>query len=443
MTQKLTEGNPAKVLFFFTLPMLLGNIFQQLYNLSDSFIVGNFINSDALAAVGASFPITFFAIGIATGASMGSSIIISHAFGAGDLNSVKRGISTAIISVMSLGVLLTIASIFFLEPLLKLLKTPADILPDALAYVKIIFLGCISIFAYNCLTSILNALGDSKTPLYFLILSTIINIGLDLFFVIVLDSGVVGAAYATVISQFLATISLFLYFIKKLKNLTAIKSTKIFDFDIAKKMAGIAIPSIIQQSIVSIGMMAVQGLVNSFGKDMVAGYTAATKIDSLAIMPMLNVSIALSSYTAQNFGAKEIERVKAGFAAAIKLVVIFAVIISSVILVFGDTFINAFIDSNASDDVVRYGSEYIKVVCVFYVLMGIMFCSNGIFRGVGKMKIFMLSTFINLVSRIVFAYSLVPFIGYKAIFWAMPIGWFLAGLVSVINYSRGKWKTKA
>lgn len=443
MVTNLTEGKPSKVLFFFTLPMLLGNIFQQLYNLADSLIVGRVVGPDGLAAVGGSFAISFLAIGIATGASQGCSIIISQCFGAKDYNKMKTGFTTALIAVTSMGLLIMIASFFFLKPLLTLLKTPNDIFADTLSYVRIVFIGCIFLFAYNCLTAIFNALGDSKTPLKFLIASTILNIILDIIFVAFMNMGVNGAAIATLIAQILSAVGLFLYFMKKLKTLPGEKSTTLFDTVILKNMLRIAIPSIIQQSMVSIGMMAVQGLVNSFGKEMVAGYTAATKIDSIAVMPMINIGIALSSYTAQNLGADKPERVKKGYHASVRLVLIFAVIISALIYIFGRYFVAAFIDSNVGSTAISYGLEYLQIVSVFYVIMGFMFITGGVLRGAGDMKIFMLSTLVNIISRIAFAYIFVPIIGHTAIFWSLPVGWLLAGTISFTRYISGKWKRKS
>ena len=443
MVKNLTEGKPEKVLFFFTLPMLLGNIFQQLYNLADSIIVGRVVGSDGLAAVGSTFAISFLAIGIATGASQGCAIIISQCFGAKDFKKVRSGFSTALISVVSFGFIVWIASIFFLEPLLRLLKPPADIFDTSLSFIRVVFIGCVFLFTYNCLAAIFNSLGDSKTPLFFLIFSTILNIVLDIIFVGIMKVGTIGAAYATLISQIFSAVGLFVYFLFKLKKMNFGKErVPLFDINIFKNMTRIAIPSILQQSMVSIGMMAVQGLVNFFGKDMMAGYAAATKIDSIAVMPILNIGIGLSSYTAQNLGAKIPERVKQGYKAALKIITIFAVCVSILILIFGKYFISVFMDSQTSATAIKYGIQYLQVVSVFYFLFGIMNVSNGILRGSGDMKSFMTSTLVNIASRIIFAYALVPVMGYHSIFWSIPLGWGLSGAISFIRYKSGKWKEK-
>ncbi|MFA5659638.1 MAG: MATE family efflux transporter, partial [Oscillospiraceae bacterium] len=397
MITNLSVGKPAKVLFLFTLPMLLGNVFQQLYNISDSIIVGNYVGEDALAAVGSTFVLVFLTIGIAIGSSTGSSIVISQAFGSGDMKKVRSGITTALISVTLLGFVISASGLFLLKPLLELLNTPAENFSAAYGYILIIFFGCPFMFLYNCLTAVFNALGDSKTPLKFLIFSTLTNIGLDLLFVINFNMETKGVGYATIIAQGLSAIGLLLFFLYKINRMNLGEKGKLFDFKILKEMTSYAIPSVIQQSIVATGMMAVQGLVNSYGQEMMAGYAAATKIDSIAVMPMLNISTALSTYSAQNLGAKKLERIKQGHFAALKLILFFAIMTSIVVAFFGEAFVNLFMDSEVSKEAIRLGTEYLKIVSVFYFLMGIMFAANGVLRGIGFMKLFMLTTLINLI----------------------------------------------
>ncbi len=442
MIRNLTQGKPLSVLFFFALPMLLGNVFQQIYNIADSIIVGNYEGTDALAAVGGTFPVSFLAIAIATGASTGCSIVISQAFGAGDKKKVNKAISTSFIMVTLLGLAIMLSSFIFLEPLLKLLDTPKDIFKASYDYLRIIFNGCVFIFVYNCLTAIFNALGDSKTPLFFLIISTILNIILDLIFVAKLDMGTNGAGYATLIAQATATIGLSIFFFIKFKHVFNVKLRELFDTCIAKEMIVFAIPSVIQQTVVSIGMMAVQGLVNSFGTDFVAGYSASTKIDSIAVMPILNVSVALSTFTAQNIGARNFKRVKQGFNAAMIISVISAVICSIALIFFGRFFMTMFMDKNSSEAVLNYGQDYFRIVSLFYVVLALMFCANGVQRGLGNMRIFMATTVINIALRIGLAYAFKDWLGHKALFWALPIGWFVAGLISYLVFKFSDWQKK-
>ncbi len=440
MIKNLSEGKPAKVLFLFTLPMLLGNLFQQLYNISDSIIVGRFVGKDALGAVGATFGIIFLLIGIAIGASLGSSVIISQAFGAGNMSKVRSGMTTALISVTLLGIIVMILGFIFIGPLLSLMNMPEHNYDLAYNYMIIILVGCPFMYLYNCLNAIFNALGDSKTPLKFLILSTFVNIGLDILFVIHFKMKTNGVGYATVIAQGLAAIGLFAYFINRIRRLNFGTGYKLFDFKIFKAMSRVAVPSIIQQSIVACGIMAVQGLVNSYGDDLMAGYASATKVDSIAVMPMLNISTALSTYTAQNLGANKLERIKQGHFAAIKLILFFAIITSLVVAFFGEAFVSIFMDSEEGPKAIELGTEYLKVVSMFYFLMGIMFAANGVLRGIGYMKIFMLTTIVNLSCRIYFAYALNSLLDYKSIFWALPISWLVGSLISNIYLATGRWR---
>ena len=442
MNTNLTTGNPTKVLFFFALPMLLGNVFQQLYNMADSIIVGQFVGSDALAAVGGTYPVFFLTIAFATGTSTGCSIVISHAFGAGDTKRVNKAICTAIILVTSLGAVMMVISMVILEPLLSLLGTDPDIMDASCSYLRIVLLGCIFIYIYNCLTAIFNALGDSKTPLKFLIVSTILNIVLDLLFVVKFHLGSDGAGWATLISQALATIGLAIYFMCKFSYLKNQKKSDFFDKKIAKEMIIYAIPSTIQQTIVSLGMMTVQGLVNSYGKAFTAGYTAATKIDSIAGMPMLNISVALSTFVAQNKGANKLERIKKGYTSSLKLILIFSVLSSILLLLFGRFFIQFFVDNDTSKQVIEFGNDYFKIVSPFYILIGFMFCTNGVHRGLGNMRVFMAGTLTNFTTRIIFAYLLQDLLGYKSIFLALPISWLLSGIVSFAFYRFGNWEKK-
>lgn len=447
MAKDLTSENPMKALFFFTLPMLIGNIFQQLYNIVDSVIVGNFVSSDALAAVGASFPIVFLSISIASGLSMGCSVVISQQFGAKKIRDMKTTISTAMISLIILAFIIMIIGAIAAEPLLLLLKTPENIIEDSATYLRIYFIGAIFLFVYNILNAIYNALGDSKSPLKFLIFSTIINIVLDYSFVVYLKMGVAGVAWATLIAQGVSAILAFYFLVKKLKDINNEEESKekhiFFNVKTVKKIAQVGIPSMIQQSLVSVSMMLMQGLVNSYGSNFVAGYTAATKIDAIAMLPLMNFSNALSTYTAQNIGAGKSERIKSGYKSVLLMVLCFCVVITTIVYIFGPNLIGIFMDSNKSAEVINYGVEYMKVVSIFYILMGILFATNGVLRGSGDMYAFLASSMINLFGRVIGAYILASKIGSSAIWWSIPLGWAIGSLVSVIRFLSGKWKQKS
>ena len=285
--------------------MILGNVFQQLYNIVDSVVVGNFVGSDALAAVGASYPVTFLFIAVATGASIGCSVVISQFYGAKRITEMKSSVFTALTSMMTLSALLLLAGLLLARPLLLLMRTPGDIFSDADAYLRIYVAAAPFLFLYNTSTAAFNALGDSRTPLWLLMLSSVTNIFLDLLFVIRFGMGVPGVAWATLIAQALASLLAFFVLLRRLRRMPCEGKPRVFECERLRHICRVAVPSIIQQSIVSFGALFVQALVNGYGSDVIAGYTAATKIDSIAIMPMLNVGNAVSSFTAQNIGAGE------------------------------------------------------------------------------------------------------------------------------------------
>lgn len=442
MAKDLTYGKPISVIFFFSLPMLIGNIFQQLYNIVDSIIVGNFVGSDALAAVGASFPIVFLSVSVAAGLSMGASVVISQLFGAKKISDMKTTIFSSLIGLVFIAFIIMILGTFLAKPLLNLLKTPNNIIEDSATYLRIYFMGAIFLFLYNTLTAIYNALGDSKSPLVFLICATIINIVLDYTFVVYFDMGVAGVAWATLIAQGISSILSFYFLIKKLKDIKEEKPFKYFEKDAVKKIAQIGVPSMIQQSLVSVSMMAMQGLVNSYGSNFIAGYTAASKIDTIAMMPTMNISNALSTYVAQNIGAGKIDRVKKGYKSALVITFIFCLIITAIIYIFGANLIDIFMDSNENAEVIAYGIEYMRVVSVFYILMGVMFASNAVLRGSGDMKAFLMSSLFNLLTRVIGAYSLSMLIGQSSIWWSIPIGWGVGGIISIVRFLSGKWQNK-
>ena len=428
MVKNLTEGKPLKLLFFFALPMVIGNFFQQLYNMVDSMVVGKFVGEDALAAVGSSFPVVFLAVAIAAGLSMGCTVVISQLFGAGQIREMKTTISTALIALGVIGLAIMAAGELAAGPLLKLLGTDADIMADSLTYLRIYFGGAVFLFLYNTLNGIYNALGDSNTPLKFLMVSALTNIGLDLLFVIRFHMGVAGVAWATLIAQGLCAVVSFFVLIKRMKDMesepaAADKKFAFFEANAARRIARVGVPSMLQQSIVSLSMMFMQGLVNSYGKVFVAGYTAATKIDTLAMMPNMNFSNAMSSYTAQNIGAGKDKRVVQGY-------------------LFGPQLLSLFLNSGSEGSAMGYGLRYMKTVSVFYVLMGLMFVGNGLLRGAGDMGAFMLSSMSNLFSRVAIAYLLAHFIGSSAIWWSIPIGWGIGAIFSFIRVQSGKWKLK-
>ncbi|MEG0495483.1 MAG: MATE family efflux transporter [Eubacterium sp.] len=443
MVNDMTRGKPAKILVTFMWPMLLGNIFQQLYNIVDTIIVGNYVGADALAAVGSTAAMVFLLVAIAMGLSMGCSVLISQYFGAGDREKMRRAVFTSMAFILIVGVLVTILGLAISNWLLHLIQTPENIFEGASTYINIYYMGCLFLFVYNGLAAICRAIGDSKTPLYFLIVAALLNVVLDLVFVIYFNMGVAGVAWATLIAQGVSAMTCFIYVYFRVPLLRITKEDCVFDPKMLKDLLIYAIPSTIQQCIVSFSMVAIQGLVNSFGSVFIAGYTAATKIDSIAIQPLLSITMALSTYTAQNMGAGKVERVSKGFKVTVMFVLVMCVIISGMIFLFGDNFIGAFVDSVADAEVINIGVQYIQIVSIFYLVMGLMFTAGSVLRGAGDSTAFMIGSLCNFVVRIISAYVLAGFLGASAIWWSIPLGWFCGLMVNFIRYKSGKWKSKS
>ena len=370
MVKNLTEGRPLNLLFFFALPMVAGNLFQQLYNMVDTAVVGKFVGEDAVAAVGSSFPIVFLSVAVASGLSMGCTVVVSQLFGAGRIHEMKTTISTAIISLGVLGLLIMGLGTLLAGPLLQLLGTDPDIMADSRTYLQIYFGGAVFLFLYNTLNGIYNAQGDSKTPLIFLMISSLTNIVLDLLFVIRFGMGVAGVAWATLIAQGLCAVASLLVLLRRMRRMPCEPEKQgvklpLFHMVAVKRIAQIGLPSMLQQSLVSLSMMMMQGLVNSFGKVLVAGYTAATKIDSLAMLPNMNISNAMSSFTAQNIGAGKYERVKEGLKACLLMVAVFSLLITVIIFLFGNQLLSLFLDPGDASGAMGYGLAYMHTVSLF------------------------------------------------------------------------------
>lgn len=443
MVNDMTQGKPAKILMIFMVPMLLGNLFQQLYNIVDTIIVGNYVGADALAAVGSTAAMVFLLVAIAMGLSMGCSVLISQYFGAGDHKNMRRAVFTSMVFILAMGILTCVLGLAISDWLLHLIQTPANIFEGASTYINIYYMGCVFLFLYNGLAAICRAVGDSKTPLYFLIVAALLNIVLDLVFVIVFNMGVAGVAWATLISQAVSAITCLAYVYFKVPVLKLHKADCVFELKMLKDLLKYAIPSTVQQCIVSFSMMAIQGLVNSFGSEFIAGYTAATKIDSIAIQPLLSITMALSTFTAQNIGGGRTERVYSGFKVTVLIVVAMCLVISALIFIFGEVFIGVFVDAVADAGVISVGVEYIRIVSIFYVIMGLMFAAGSVLRGAGDANAFMMGSLCNFVVRIAAAYALAGAIGASAIWWSIPMGWGVGLIVNGSRYFSKKWETKS
>ncbi|NLA10515.1 MAG: MATE family efflux transporter [Firmicutes bacterium] len=443
MVQDMTKGSVLRQIVIFAIPLFIGNIFQQAYNLVDAVVVGRFVGKNALAAVGTSFPALFLLIALVMGLTMGASVVVSQLFGAGEIKKMRRAVSTTLIFLSICALSLTVIGLLVSRKLLMLLQTPPEILEEATVYLHITFAGLLFMFLYNIVASFMRALGDSRTPLYFLIISSLLNIGLDLLFVLRYNMGVAGVAWATVVAQAVSVVLSIVYIYWRVDLLKLYPRDIVFDWKIFVEAVRLGIPASIQQTVLSLGMVAVQGLVNSFGSVTIAAYTAACRIDSIAMMPIMNLGLAVSTFTAQNIGASELDRVRRGYRQTLAMVAASCVITTTIVLLYGPKLIQLFVDAREVE-VIAQGNDYITVVSFFYIFMGLLFVTNGVLRGSGDMAVSMVSTIISLTARVIFAYllSAKPEIGYRGLWWSIPIGWGFGFVVSYIRYRSGRWTEK-
>lgn len=438
MNNDLTIGNPQKVLWKFCLPMFGSIIFQQLYNIADSLVAGKFVGENALAAVGNSYEVTLIFIAFAFGCNIGCSVIVSQLFGSKSFTDMKTAVHTTLISSAVLCVILMLFGFAFCNSILQLINTPADIIDDSILYLNIYILGLPFLLFYNIATGIFSALGDSKTPFIFLAISSTSNIIVDIFFVSSLKMGIAGVAWATFLCQ---GVSCILSIILVLKRITAIPTTnkaKYFDFHIFKKIAVIAIPSILQQSFISVGNIIIQGVINGFGTSVVAGYSAAVKLNNLVITSFTTLGNGISNYSAQNLGAKKYQRINSGFKAGLKLVWGLCIPIVILYLFASQFLLLLFMDAN-SMKAMETGIQFLCILSPFYFVVSSKLVADGILRGTGMMKQFMIATFTDLILRVILAIIFSKIFGAIGIWFSWPIGWSIATSLSILFYRYGFW----
>lgn len=439
----MITGRPGKTLFFFALPIILGNLFQQFYNMADTIIVGRFVGENALAAVGASYSYTNVFIMIAIGGGMGASVLTSQYLGAGAYGNMRTSIYTALFAFLGLSLALTLFGFAMNPAIMQALNTPENIYDDAMLYLQIYFAGLPFLFMYNILSSVFNALGKSRIPLGLLIFSSLLNVFLDLWMVIQWKLGVAGVAIATVIAQGLSAVISFLILMKVLRSYPkGGEGSGLFNCSMLVRGTKIAVPSIVQQSIVSIGMLLVQSVVNSFGSSVLAGYSAGTRVESVCIVPMIATGNAVSTFTAQNLGAGQKERVKKGLYSGYLMVGAFAVIIALLIFFFHDGIVGAFMDSQSGLEAFRTGNAYVTFIGWFFVLIGLKASTDGVLRGAGDVGVYMAANLANLAIRVIVANLCAPIWGIEAVWYAVPMGWAVNFLISFSWYLTGRWKRK-
>lgn len=440
--ENLITQPPARSLFFFALPMIIGNLFQQFYNMADSIIVGNLVGEEALAAVGASYSFTTVFIMIAIGGGIGASVLTSQYLGAGHYREMKSSVYTFLIAFAVFSTLLAVLGFAVNPTVLRLLKTPDNILSDAVSYLQIYFVGLPFMFMYNILSANFNALGRSRIPLFLLIFSSILNIVLDLWMVGSLKMGVAGAAVATVIAQGIAAVISLVILMRLLSTYAVEGKVQRFRSDMFVTGVKVAIPSIVQQSIVSIGMLLTQSAVNRFGSSALAGYSAGTRLESLCIVPMIATGNAMSTFTAQNLGAGRPERVRQGYRAAYGIIIGFGVLLIAVSQLYYAPILSAFVEQGESAVAFETGTAYFRFIGFFFSFLGFKAITDGILRGAGDIKIYMLANLINLAIRVAVAQLCSPIWGIELIWYAVPMGWAANYLISYLWYRTGNWKRR-
>ena len=441
MNKDLTVGKPSTVLWKFCLPLFGSVIFQQLYNIADSFVAGKFVGENALAAVGNSYEITLIFIAFGFGCNMGCSVIVSRLFGAKQYKDLKTAVYTTFIASGALCALLMLAGLLLGQPILHLINTPENVFEDSWTYLKIYIWGVPFVLFYNIATGIFSALGDSKTPFIFLVCSSTANIFMDILFVTTFDMGIAGIAWATFICQGISCVFAMMFVFKRLTAIKTEEKPAIFSWALLKDISVIAIPSIFQQSFISVGNIVIQGTINGFGPGVMAGYAASVKLNSLVITSLTTLGNGISNFTAQNLGAKKPERVNEGFRAGVKMVWIICVPLTLLYLFAGKHLIYAFLDT-PSEMALSTGIVFLRIVAPFYFVAALKLVADGVLRGAGMMKKFMIATFTNLILRVVLAMTLsIPFES-TGIWLAWPIGWIIATTMSVIFYKSGSWNNK-
>ena len=434
MVNDLTKGKTSKVILYFSLPLFISVIFQQMYSIADSVIAGRFAGEAALASVGASYPITNIFNAIAVGCNIGCGVVISQLFGAGKYRKVKTAVYTSLISSLVISVVLTVLGILLTPKLMELINTPEDIFSDSALYLKIYIAGFTFLFLYNIANGVFASLGNSKIPLYFLIFSSVTNVILDYIFVAYFNMGVSGVAWATFIAQGIAGVMSVLTLLYHLKSLKTDGKSEIFSFEMLKQISKISIPSVLQQSFVSVGNVFIQGEINSYGSAVIAGYSAAIKLNTFAVNSLVTFGNSVSSFTAQNVGAMQYKRIKEGFKSGAVLSIITAIVFSVVYVAFSETLIGVFMEGDKSVLALTTGKQFLIIVEPFLCFIGFKVVCDGVLRGTGNMKYFMFATFADLVLRVILAFIFSHFFGAVGIWLSWPIGWGLAVVLSFAFY---------
>lgn len=438
-TLDMTTGSPAKVLCIFAVPIILSNLFQQFYNIIDSLIVGNYLGADALAAVGSVGTITAVLIQLASGLALGASVVIAQYFGAGKKEKIRVCMTTISIFSVIVGTVMTVLTQAYAREILLLVQTPPEIMGDSIAYLTIYFWGGVAIFLYNALNAVYIALGDSRTPLYFLILAFFLNVAGDLFFIIGCSMGVGGGALATTLSQAVCTLLSFAVLERKMRRIGMGKAEKWFDWTEFVRMMKVALPAALQQSVVSLGNVCVQSVTNSFGAAVMAGCSAANKAINLVSTIPINWGNALSNFVGQNVGAEKPARISEGVRSSVLLTSGISAVLILILELIPEQIISWFVDEEEALEVIQVGASYLRVVGLFLIVFSAYMVIKSVFKGSGDMNWYVGLTLSSLGVRVVSAFVLAPVVGRPILWWSVVIGWVVSAVPTVVHYRRGNW----
>lgn len=438
----LIEDRPMKGIWVFALPLIIGNFFQQTYTMVDSMVVGRYVGSNALAAIGACYSFTNIFIWFAGGGGVGAAVIVSRYFGQKHYKKMKTAVYTAMIDFLILSITLAIVGLFIGRPIMLLLRTPAEVLTEAVTYLNIYFLGLPFLFMYNVISAMFNAIGKSRIPLYFLIFSSVFNMLLDLFLVRQIGMGIEGVAFATLLAQGISALISFFALMRSIRVYyedNEKEKVSLFSIEETVRMGKIALPSIIQQGTVGVGMMIVQSVVNGFGAQALAGFSAAARIENFIAGPWSAFNNAISTYTAQNIGAHKKERIHEGFKATNKMIFAFGIIYFLILHTCSGKMISVFLGNNLTSTALSVGQGYITFLGYVSYLLGFKMCVDGLLRGAADTKTFTIANFVNLGLRILISFSLAPIYGVEFVWYASPVGWFANWLISYLHYRKTEW----
>lgn len=437
----MTKGSPIGHIFKFTLPLLLGNLFQQFYNMVDSIVVGNFVGPNALAAVGACSSMNFLFFSLSSGLAIGIGIIVAQYFGAGDEENVRNTIANAIYVLAGASILVSIIGILFCPFILDLLQTPETIIGDSVTYMRTTCAGIIFIAAYNGVAAMLRALGDSKTPLYFLIVSSIINVVLDLTFVLVLDWGVFGVAFATIIAQAVSAVVCMIYAYHKVEYFRLTAEQLRFKSEIVVNSIKMGVPIALQNSMIAVSCMVLQGVVNTFGETIMASYTIISRIEQIVQQPFSSLGMALTTYSGQNIGAGKPERVRKGFRQATLMVLVFSICLIPIAYLLGEQIVGIFVKEK---EVIEVSAKALRINSLCYFGLGMIYVPRAVLNGCGDTGFAMINGGTEVGCRVLYSQILtkIPTLGYWGIWLTTGATWATTAVVCVIRYLQGKWHWK-